>query len=165
MLAGTGRQGLLVLKGAPLVVDERNLTTFSRPNGRNACPTWQDLARDHRHGFADSQWLFATFWGSSLAGHDHVGFAVHARLGCVEKPVGQKANGAGIAADPTLTRAWPSEEGLGGRCSASCSHHIRRCGRSLALSPVLAPASGSFQFQLRSEDLCLPLSVPRPFNP
>ena len=63
---------------------------------------------------------------------------------------GPNANGAGIAADPTLTDAW------------SC---IRRSGRSLALSPVLAPASGSFQFRFRSEDHLLRLSVPRPFNP
>ncbi len=30
---------------------------------------------------------------------------------------------------------------------------------------MLAPASGSFQFQVRSEDHCLHFSVPRPFNP
>jgi len=77
----------------------------------------------------------------------------------------QNANGADIAADPTLTCAWPSEEGLGGRCSVVRSRHIRRSGRSLTFAPVLAPASGSFQFQIRSEDLFLHLSVPRPFNP
>lgn len=75
------------------------------------------------------------------------------------------ANGAGIAADPTLTCAWPSEEGLGDRCSASRSRHIRGFGQPLASSPVLAPASGSFQFRFRSKDLRLPYSVPTPSNP
>jgi hypothetical protein len=87
------------------------------------------------------------------------------KTGGIEKTGAENANGAGIAADPTLTCAWPSEEGLGGRCSVSRSRPIQRSGRSFTFSPVLAPASGSFQFQVRSEDLSLHFSVPRPFNP
>lgn len=56
------------------------------------------------------------------------------------------ANGAGIAADPTLTSAWssfrvppeggPLSEALGARCLSACP-------KARVLSPALAPASGS----------------------
>lgn len=56
------------------------------------------------------------------------------------------ANGAGIAADPTLTSAWSSfrvppgggslPEALGARCLSACP-------KARVLSPALAPASGS----------------------
>jgi len=69
---------------------------------------------------------------------------------------GPNRNGAGIAADPTLTDAWPClrrDENLASDVFPS----IRRSG-SQVLSPALAPASGSTLQLLpvgcaRSEDL------------
>ena len=53
---------------------------------------------------------------------------------------GPKANGAGIAADPTLTDAWSAPEGENLASDVSTSD---RQGRSDVSSPALAPASGS----------------------
>ena len=63
-----------------------------------------------------------------------------------KRHIGSNANGAGIAADPTLTSAWssfcfppgagPFPEALGARCLSACP-------KARVLSPALAPASGS----------------------
>jgi hypothetical protein len=66
-----------------------------------------------------------------------------------------KANGADPKVDPTLTDAWIPEGTLGDRC---------RCLRpkSPALSPALAPASGSVGRLVRTEVLSVHPAVPRP---
>lgn len=63
--------------------------------------------------------------------------------------IGSKANGAGIAADPTLTSAWSSRkvppEGsvrIGKRLAPDVSPVCRQAGFQVP-SPALAPASGS----------------------
>ena len=82
-----------------------------------------------------------------------------------QRRVGRNANGAGIAADPTLTSAWSSvssapegasvSKALGARCLSACP-------KARVLSPALAPASGVC---LRSPVLALGRSLPPARHP